>query len=351
MQTRSNGVGSSSTRRQFLMWCGAAGAAAALAGCCHGTKATPATQVAALAGLKMAQRKGTALGSDISMIALHEDPAAAERGLDAAFAAMRRVERVMSIYLADSQLSKLNAGGSVANPDEYFVRVLRESAEYARLSDGAFDITVQPLWTLYFTSQKNGGKLPADEQIDRARKAVDWQGVAISEREIRLKDKSMAITLNGIAQGFAADRAMEAIKAAGIKHALVNTGEIASLGRKADGGAWTVGIQHPRQADAFVALAKLEGRCMSTSGDYATAFTNDRKYNHIFDPATGRSPEAFSSVTVVAPTATAADALSTAIFVLGPEKGMELVKSQKDTDVLLIMKDGRTLASENFPVV
>lgn len=88
---------------------------------------------------------------------------------------------------------------------------------------------------------------------------------------------------------------------------------------------------------------------MSTSGDYATTFSDDRKYNHIFDPSTGRSPGAFSSVTVVAPNATLADALSTAIFVLGADKGLELAKASGGTDVLLVMKDGRLLASEGFP--
>lgn len=342
-------MGFGTTRRQFLLWCGAAGATAALAGCCKRSTPPSTTQHADVKGLTTVRRSGTALGTEISMIALHADPAVAGRGLDAAFAAMQHVERVMSIYQPDSQLSALNASGEINNPDKYFVRVLRESAEYARLSNGAFDISVQPLWSLYFATRKTG-QIPPDEQIEQARKAVDWRGILVSDHQVRLKDRSMAITLNGIAQGFAADRAMEAIKAAGIHHALINTGEIASLGHKADHAPWTVGVQHPRQPDAYVALAKLEGRCLSTSGDYATTFTPDRKYNHIFDPATGRSPEILSSVTVVAPTATAADALSTAIFVLGPDRGMDLVKSCQETDVLLITKDGRTLATEKFPL-
>jgi FAD:protein FMN transferase len=166
---------------------------------------------------------------------------------------------------------------------------------------------------------------------------------------VRLKKAGMGITLNGIAQGFAADRAMGAIKGCGVRHALVNAGEIASLGRKAGGELWSVGIQHPRVADAYLGLAQLEGRCMSTSGDYETTFSVDKAYNHIFEPWSGRSPEAFSSVTVVAPSATEADALSTAIFVLGMEKGMELVRASAGVDVLLVGKDGREMASGGFP--
>ena len=281
------------------------------------------------------------------MVVLHEDAAVGQLALDAAFAELAHVERAMSIYLPETDLSRLNREGVLRDADPYLIRVLHESYAMAERSGGAFDVTVQPLWTLYAAAQKFKA-LPSDAEIDETRRKVDYRGVQISGRTVRLRDPGMAVTLNGIAQGFAADRAMEAIKRCGIAHALVNTGEIASLGNKAAGRPWTVGIQHPREPDAYLGSAKLDSRCISTSGDYETAFSTDKAYNHIFEPRTGRSPMSFSSVTVVAANATDADALSTAIFVLGPEKGMDLAR-EFAADVLLVAKDGRQHATPNFP--
>jgi len=341
------------SRRRFLLGFGAGAVALGLAG--HKifasdlfAKKPQPVAGGSLGSLKFAHRTSVALGSPISMLVLHEDRSVGERALDDAFGELARVENVMSIYLPQSQLSRLNAEGALKAPDPYLVQIVGQALSMAEQSAGAFDITVQPLWTLYSDAQK-GGRLPSPKEIAAVLPHVDWRGVSVSANEIRLRDRAMAITLNGIAQGFAADRAMEALKRHGIQHALVNAGEISSLGRKATGDSWVVGIQHPRKKDAYLGLAGLDGRCLSTSGDYETTFTPDFSRNHIFDPATGNSPAAFSSVTVIAPDATTADALSTAIFVLGPERGLELAAKTPGTDVLLVMKDQRMMATPGFP--
>jgi len=335
-----------------MIACGAGAMALGMAGLkmrsVFAAKPSSSSSDGPLEGLPFTRRTSRALGSDISMLVLHGDPTAGEKALDEAFAEISWVEQVMSLYLPQSQVSQLNARGVLKNPDPYLVRILRESRALSEQSTGAFDITVQSLWTLYANAQGNGS-LPTPGAIEAARRQVDWRGISVSPDEIRFHHKSMTITLNGIAQGFAADRAMEALKRHGIRHALVNAGEISAHGRKAAGGPWTVGIQHPRQKDSYLGLAGLDDRCLSTSGDYETAFSPDFTHNHIFDPATGRSPEVFSSVTVVAPDATTADALSTAIFVLGPERGLALTGKTPGTDVLMVMKDQRTLATPSFP--
>jgi len=335
-----------------MLACGAGAVALGMAGLkmrsLLAAKSTASPSDGPLEGLQFARRTSRALGSDISMLVLHSEPAAGEKALDEAFAEIARVEQVMSLYLPQSQVSRLNARGVLKNPDPYLVRILRESRTLSEQSQGAFDITVQSLWTLYAKAQ-SAGTLPAAAAIETACKQVDWRGISVTADEIRFHNKSLSITLNGIAQGFAADRAMEALKRHGIRHALVNAGEISALGRKADGSVWVAGIQHPRQKDAYLGLAGLDGRCLSTSGDYETAFSPDFTHNHIFNPATGRSPGVFSSVTVVAPDATTADALSTAIFVLGPERGLALAEKKPGTDVLMVMKDQRTLATPTFP--
>jgi thiamine biosynthesis lipoprotein len=336
----------SPSRRTFLLTLGSVGAAAAAVGGYRYTQRPRMTPVPQ--GLQTAKRTSRALGCDISMLALHEDLATAKRALDAAFAELARVENVMSIYRADSQVSQLNQAGILKNPDPYLTDILHHAAATSQLSHGAFDITVQPLWKLYAQAAKSNG-LPSDAAIDVACKNVNWQNVLCTRDEIRLTAPNMAITLNGIAQGYAADKAMLALKNAGIRHALVNAGEIATLGRKADGKPWVAGIQHPRHPDAYLGLAKLEGRCISTSGDYETAFSPDKSYNHIFEPSTGRSPAELASVTIIAPTATQADALSTAVFVLGTDKGLELIESLDAIDAVLVTKSGKTLATKAFP--
>jgi thiamine biosynthesis lipoprotein len=230
------------------------------------------------------------------------------------------------------------------------VAVLRHAQFTSRRTGGAFDVTVQPLWQVYAEAQ-HAGCLPDAAAVEAARQKVDWRRVLISPERVELCGKGTLVTLNGIAQGFAADCVMAVLRRHGIRHALVNTGEIGTLGRRNDGQQWTVGIQHPRSRDAYIALARLEGRFMATSGDYETTLSEDRVYNHIFDPASGRSPQAFSSVTVIANRGTEADALSTAVFVLGQEKGLRLIENTPGAEALLVLKNGRTLSTSGFPSV
>jgi thiamine biosynthesis lipoprotein len=130
----------------------------------------------------------------------------------------------------------------------------------------------------------------------------------------------------------------------------VNTGEIGAVGRKEGGDPWTVGIQHPRQPNAYLALAKLENRCMAASGDYATRFSDDYLRHHIFDPTTGRSPQELASVTVVATTGLDADGLATAVLVLGQDQGLKLVSLFPRAEAFLVLKDGRTVRTPSFPL-
>ena len=301
-------------------------------------------------GLQLARYDGWALGAKVSVLALHAKWATARCAAAAAFAELERIERVMSLYRDESQLVQLNRRGVLEDPDGLLVSALRYAAEMSHCSAGAFDATVQPLWDVYFQADQRAA-LPDEADIECVRRLVGWQNVEVSSRRIRLGRPGMGVTLNGIAQGMAADRVLAVLHNHGVEHALVNTGEIASMGRKSPDAPWTVGVQHPRQADAYIALAALDGRCMATSGDYETHFGAGFDNNHIFDPATGHSPAAFSSVTVLAPRGIEADALSTAVFVLGPEKGLQLVKATAGADALLVFKDGRMLSTDGFPRV
>jgi thiamine biosynthesis lipoprotein len=293
-------------------------------------------------------RTGWALGSDVSICVAGLAPEQANRAIDAAFAELESIEQVMSLYRPDSQICRLNREGVLDNPHSYLVEVLRQAAEASAQSQGAFDITVQPLWELY-ASAKRAGQLPEESSVALARERIDWRRVEVRDRQIRLRGNGTAITLNGIAQGFATDRVQAVLRMHGVKHALINAGEVGSLGVKAEGDRWTAGIQHPRQADAYVSLAELDGRSLATSGDYETTFSPDFRKNHIFDPRTGDSPTELASAVIVAPTACQADALSTAAMVLGTEGTLRLVERLPHVDALLVRKDGRVLTTPGFP--
>ncbi|MHC4607697.1 MAG: FAD:protein FMN transferase [Planctomycetota bacterium] len=292
------------------------------------------TRWASSAGLQTVSRSSHLFGTRVSLTALHASRPKAEEAIAAAFRTLGEVADVLSIYRPDSEVSRLNRYGVLDSPHPHMVTVLRRAQEMSYRSGDAFDVTVQPLWQAF---AKAGGS-PSQKEIEAARAKVGWLRLDIAKSRIRLADRGMAVTLNGIAQGYAADRALEALRLRGVETALVDTGELGGMGRP-----WKVGIQHPRRSDAYVDVARLDGRCMATSGDYANP------HAHIFDPATGVSPGAFSSVTVVAPSGLDADALSTAIFVAGPERGADLVARAPGADALFVLKDGRTMATKGFP--
>ena len=335
------------TRRRFMLTLGVAGVSAAV-GSALWRFGRGGKDPRPLAGLQAAKRTGSALGTDVSIVALHESQVAAEKAIDAAFAELDTVESVMSLYRPESQLCVLNGTRELLRPHPYLVQVLRKAQAMSAASAGAFDVTVQPLWTLYANSA-DAGCQPDPDDVERIRKYVDWRRVVVSDDRIQLKGDGTSITLNGIAQGFAADRVLAALAANDVRHALVNTGEIGSMGRRGDGECWTIGIQHPRHKDAMIRRVHSEGRCIATSGDYETTFTPDYANNHIFDPHTGRSPQVFQSVTVAAMTGLEADALSTAVFVAGLDRGVQLIESTPGADGFFVLKHGQIRATAGFP--
>jgi thiamine biosynthesis lipoprotein len=302
------------------------------------------------ASLQTYTRSSWALGTDVSLMVLHADQKTADAALDAALKELYQVEDILSIYRPHSQISRLNRYGKLEHPHAHFSAVLKASQEMAQLTGGKFDVSVQPLWELYSEAKKKN-VLPSESEIETARARVDYRGIKVNPASITLQRPGMRITFNGIAQGYAADRVMSVVRQFGIEHALLDTGEITSAGHKLDGSAFRAGIQHPRNPGAFIGVCRLDGRALATSGDYATYFSHDFVYNHIFDPATGRSPREFSSITTLAPSGMLADALSTAVFVLGKDEGIKLVESTQNCDALMVLKSGAMLHTKGFPLV
>ena len=293
---------------------------------------------------------GQAFGADVSLLVLHADAAIAQAALAEAMAEVQAVDALMSLYRNDSQLVQLNRAGVLERPDPRVLEVLRHAQKVSLQTGGAFDVTVQPLWSAFAEAQAHGA-LPAPEQLNQARALVDWRGLEVTDDAVRLERRGMAVTLNGVAQGYGADRALAALRRHGVEHALVHAGAYASQGRNPAGDRWTLGVMHPRDPAALAARLTLDGRALSTSGDYECFFTPDFRHHHIFDPATGDSPTELASASVLAPTGMQADSLSTSCMVLGPERSLALAAELSGVDALLIGKDGRHWRTPGLPAL
>jgi thiamine biosynthesis lipoprotein len=291
-----------------------------------------------------------AFGTTVSVAAVHEDPSAAAAAIRDALGAVRCVDALMTVYRPGSELSRLNAAGVLERPDPHLVRVLEFSVRLAEASGGAFDPTVQPLWNLWAECRRQR-RLPTSAELAAARAAVGWSDLEVSPRRVALRRSGMGITLNGVAQGYAADLAIGALRARGVVDALVDAGEHGAEGARQPGQPWTIGIQHPRAEGEVVAAVPMDGRFVAVSGDYATAFSDDLLYHHVFDPHTGVSPTALSSVAVAAPTGMEADALTKPMMVLDLPRARALLARFPGAGALWIDKQARIVASQDLPLV
>ncbi len=263
--------------------------------------------------------QGMAMGAPASVTLHHGgDTARAQAALSATLAEVSRLEAMFSLFRADSLISELNRAGRLSSAAPEFVALLGTSLNLAAASHGAFDPSIQPLWSLYFDHFVTGGHTqpPAADQVALARDLVDWRGVLLSGSEVRLTRAGMALSLNGVAQGFVTDRCSEVLRSYGFSHMLVDMGEPRAVAPKPDGSAWQIGLADPRQPSRAIHTLSVLDQAVATSGGYGTRLDEAGTYTHLINARTGRTAPAFESVTVVAPTATQADALSTALALI-----------------------------------
>ena len=245
--------------------------------------------------------RGIALGASARIALDHPD---APRLIDAARAEIARLERVFSLYRADSELMRLNTTGRLDAPSLDLVTCLALCDRMHRATGGAFDPTVQPLWDLYARAATEN-RPAGDDEIAAALARTGWGGVTIDSARIGLRP-GMALTLNGIAQGFIADRVADLLRAQGVENVLIDTGEIAAIGLDPQGAAWPVRIQDGKELG-------LRDRALATSAPLGTVLDAAGTVGHIIDPASGRpAGSQWRQVSVSARLAAVADALSTA---------------------------------------
>jgi thiamine biosynthesis lipoprotein len=286
----------------------------------------------------------------------------AGEAVNTGFGEIKKLETLLNYFSDKSEISAVNkaAGLKPVKVSKETLEIVQEMIDIAKATDGAFDASIAPVIKLWkFSKSTSQHSIPPKDSIETALMLVGFKKIKIDtdESEIYLDEKGMELDLGGIAKGYAADKAVDAIKSRGIKAALVAiAGDIRGYGLNSSGRAWKVGIQNPRTdpdaerpwEDVF-ATVHLEDSAISTSGDYQRFFIkNVKRYHHILDPATGFPADSgLISVSVIAPEGYLSDSISTAVFILGAEKGLKLLESM-GLDAIIVNDDKKIILTKNL---
>lgn len=275
----------------------------------------------------------TLMGTRIHLTVVAEGSRQGQSAIDATFAAMQRLIAFFDHRQQTGPLAALNRGGFLDQAPPELIQVLQRAVDFGELTQGAFDVTIKPLLDARQTGHTDSADLRA---------LVDFRQIQIDGERIRLGIPGAAITLDGIAKGRVIDGGVDALQQMCFDNVLVEAGgDLRTLGARADGTPWRVGIAHPRQAaqGEILSVLPVGAQAVATSGDYMHTFATDYSQHHIIDPRSGRSPVELASATVLAATAMDADALGTALMVLGSQAGLALAESLPGVEAVLVTKD------------
>ena len=278
------------------------------------------------------------MGTNIHVELWSDSALQGESAIQAVMDEMQRINQLMSPYIENSELSRLNrqaAEGAVPISKELF-ELIELSVELAKETDGAFDITFASVGYLYNYREN---QKPEQNQIEKLLKAINYRHIRfdLSEHSVFFAHPNVKIDLGGIAKGHAVDNAIEILQKHGIKHALVTAGGDTKLLGDRLGKPWMVGIRDPRNKNKQAVVLPLIDTALSTSGDYERYFEQGgKRYHHILSPKTGVSAYEVQSVSIIGKRSTLNDALSTAVFVLGVQKGMDLLNRTPGYDGIIV---------------
>ena len=289
------------------------------------------------------------MGTFARVVAVAADSSSAKECIDAAFAELQKVDGLMSSYKSDSEISEVNRNGfkRAVKVSESTYRVLRKSVEFSKLTGGAFDITIGPLADLW-RSAAEANSVPTDAELAAARSKIGYEKLLLdaNDMSVRFAVDGMKLDLGGIAKGFAVDRAIEAMQKNVAAGGMVDVGgDIRCFGTPPRGkSTWLIGLQDPSEKFEIpigtgepLLVLQLTGAAIATSGNYRRfALIEGKKYSHIMDSRTGKSTKGLSSVTIISKNATDADALATAVSVMGAEAGLALIEKLPETEAILI---------------
>ena len=331
------------SRREMIRFTAVAGLSVALG--------VPALTALVRAGrLHHVQRTKGQLGTIVSISVVHPERDVAQAMVSSAFREMERLESILSRHRPDTPVARLNQEGTVGQAPPELTDTLQRALEFSRITDGAFDVTMKPLLDLFTGGVQRAGGLPDPGEIQEAQSRVGYPNLQVDGETIRLLKPGMGVTLDGIGKGLVVDATLEVLANQGAQHVFLDGGgDIATSGRAANGAPWNVGIQAPDDVDGLLGFVRLRrSGGLATSGDYVQTITDDRRHHHIIDPRTGNSPTELSSVSVAAPTALDADALSTSVMVLGVKLGIDLLEGRPGAEGMLVTKHGEQVLTSGF---
>jgi thiamine biosynthesis lipoprotein len=287
-------------------------------------------------------RSHLSMGSPVTISAWTADEASAEKAIRAAFAEFDRLDALLSVWKPGSDVVRLNAaaGQTPVRVSPETLEVLEAARQASEWTDGKFDITFGALADVWKFDHDQDNRVPAREDVAARVPLVDYRAVVIDRAAATafVSRRGMRVHLGGIGKGYAVDRAVAILRAGAVRDFLLQAGgDLYASGQRGD-TPWRLGIQDPRgeSGDHFASI-ELRDRTFSTSGDYERFFIEDgRRYHHLLDPDSGEPARECVSVTIVAPSAIVADALSTGVFILGPDEGMALVEQLPDVEAVIV---------------
>ena len=336
------------TRRRFLR-------IASLA--CVGTAGAALAPSVPLAAMRLdrtrhlATRGWPAMGTLVSVSAVHESRDLAEEAVSLAFAEMERLIPLFDRHDPASMISHLNTSGRLDDPEPELAGLVARAIRYSQACGGHFDPSVAPLVDV-IRRKASAGEAPDsdDPDVRRAMDLADASAIETTARRVRLSRPGMALTLDGIAKGHIVDRMSRIMIEAGVHDHLVNAGgDIRTSGRRGPGSPWKIAVRDPRRSDMASAPLAFSQRCVATSGSYVVYYDREKLFHHLVDPVSGSCPSRPVSVTVAADSVMAADALSTAVFVMDPPAGLALVESMPGCECLVLGRDGSRASTRGFP--
>ena len=281
------------------------------------------------------------MGSFVTITVYAPDEESGINAISTAFARIKEIESKASIFDEAAEAFRLNRDGYLDNPSSDLLKLITMSMDYSQLTDGYFDITVQPLLDLWGPGElwKESAEVQ-QARINAAMELIGSDNIVIEDNRIYFNLEGMKITLGGIAKGYAADEALKVLKDEGISHALVNLGgDMSALGAKPDGEPWRIALVNPDDTSQFLATFHFSDKSVTTSGNYERYFDPDKEVHHILNPKTGYSANECISVSIIAKDGAQADALATAVFVMGPKTGLELIEALDNVECLIVDAD------------
>ena len=293
------------------------------------------------------------MGSRFEITAVSEDETLAKASIQAGIGEIKRIERLISSWDANSQTSKinLNAGMMPIKVDKELFDLIYRSLKISRLTQGAFDISYASVDNIW----KFDGSVtepPSLEEIKNSVTKINYQNIILNSEQstVYLKESGMKVGFGAIGKGYAANRAADIMKAMGIKGGVVNaSGDLITWGKQENGGDWRIGISSPKDINKVFSWLVVSDMAVITSGNYEKYFMHEgQRYSHIIDPKTGYPTTGIKSVTIVCPDAELADALATSVFVLGQENGLSIINSLKGIECLIITDENRVITSDNL---